>query len=301
MDKTIVFEGAGGGTDPNLTAMLSSLLGKNNLDPNLVASLMNNRSGGGLLGGGEGGGILWVIILLALLGRGGGLFGGNAGEAAVPAALHGDAGRELIMNAIQGNGVAIRDLAAALNTSVQNVQTTLCGIGNSITQLSGQVGMSSQQIINSILSGNQTIAAQLAQCCCDVQKDIMTQGYENQLANLNQTNTLTATMNGNNRAVLDRIDAFETNQLRDKIEALREKNQTLQNEISQRNQNDFIYGQTRPIYDRLAAIECKQLPTYPQSFIPGHPTIQYAAPYPFGYGFGHGHGHGHGDCCDKNW
>lgn len=275
MDKTIVFEGAGA-SDSNMTALLSSLLSKNNLDPNLVASLMNNRNQDGLFGGNGGGGMLMFLFLFLLLGRNG--LNGLNGTSDVNTA----ANNELLMNAINGNNTAIRDLAAATNTSIQAVQSALSSLGNSITQLSGQIGISSQQIINSIQSGNQAISSQLASCCCDVQKDIMTQGYENRLAELNQTNQLTATMNGNNLAVLNRIDAFEHTQLLDKIEALREKNQTLQLEISQRNQNEFIYAQTRPIYDRLSAIECKQLPTYPQSFIPGTPLNTYQAPlYPY--------------------
>lgn len=285
MDKTFVFEG--GGADANMTALLSGLLSRNNLDPNLVASLMNNRNNDGLFGGG--GGMMMLLFLLLLLGRNG---LNNASD------VNTAANNELLMNAINGNNAAIRDLAAATNTSIQSVQTALCSLTNSITQLSGQVGMSSQQIINAIQSGNCQLATQLSSGFCDVKGAINTQGYENRLAELNQTNQLTATMNVNNRAVLDRIDAFETNQLREKIEALRERNQTLQVEISQRNQNDFIYGQTRPIYDRLAAIECKQMPTYPQSYIPGFPMNTYQAPayapyppVPFGGGC----------CCDKNW
>lgn len=301
-DKTFVFDGGGSG-DANMSALLAGLIGKNNLDPNMVAALMNNRhdGGGGLFGGNGGGDALLLIILLALVGRGGGLFGGNE-AAAIPAALHGDAGRELIMNAVRGNSDAIRDLASALNTSVQNVQNSLCCINNSITQLSGQVGMSGQQIINSIQLGNNTLASQLAQCCCDTQKLILQQGADDRLAMCQQTNTLTNAGTYNTQRVVDRIDALEKSQLMDKLDAYREKNAVLQNEISQRNQNDFIYRQTQPIYDRLAAIECKQLPTYPQQFIPGIPTYGYAAPF-CGYGAPFYGGHGHcGDCGDnRNW
>ena len=161
------------------------------MDPNLLlASMMNN-------GGGFGGNNnwMWIIFLFFLeplmrngwFGNGNGGFGGPNG---ITNAINNTAGRELLMQGINGNAAAIRDLASMLNTSTDLIQQAICGVNNSITQLSGQVGMTGQQVINSIQLGNQSLASQLASCCCDIRTAVTSSNYENQIATLQQTQTL---------------------------------------------------------------------------------------------------------------
>lgn len=177
--------------------------GQNSFDPNLLlASMMNGNNGFG-----GNGNWMWVIFLFFLypLMRNSGFWGNNDGNSGNLGSLgnlvNNDSGRELLMQAINGNGNALRDLAAMLNTSTSSVQQAICGVNNSITQLGGQVGMSGQQIINAIQLGNQGLAAQLAQCCCDLRTAITTGNYENQIATLNQTNTLQSGQNFINRSI----------------------------------------------------------------------------------------------------
>ena len=177
--------------------------GQNSFDPNLLlASMMNGNNGFG-----GNGNWMWVIFLFFLypLMRNSGFWGNNDGNSGNLGSLgnlvNNDSGRELLMQAINGNGNALRDLAAMLNTSTSSVQQAICGVNNSITQLGGQVGMSGQQIINAIYLGNQGLAAQLAQCCCDLRTAITTGNYENQIATLNQTNTLQSGQNFINRSI----------------------------------------------------------------------------------------------------
>ena len=272
--KTFVFDGGGTATT---NALLSNLVAKSGIDPSVLAAMNNGNSG---FGGGNNG-MFMMLFLLLLLGRNGlnGLGGGDAATIAN--------NEQLLMNAINGNNTAIRDLATATNTSIQQVQSALAGLNTQLAGIGGQIGMSTQQVINSIQMGNSTLASQLAACCCEVKTSILNQGYESRLAELNQTNQLTATMTVNNRSVLDRIDALDSRLLNDKIDALRETNSTLRNEISNRNQNDFIYAQTAAINNRLSSIECHQLPTYPQQYIPGNPVGSVNVPYgPFGYPYG---------------
>lgn len=176
---------------------------QSSLDPNvLFASMMNGNNGFG-----GNGNWMWVVFLFFLypLMRNGGFWGNNDGNPGNLGSLgnlvNNDSGRELLMQAINGNGNALRDLAAMLNTSTSSVQQAICGVNNSITQLSGQVGMSGQQIINAIQLGNQGLAAQLAQCCCDLRTAVTTGNYENQIATLNQTNTLQSGQNFINRSI----------------------------------------------------------------------------------------------------
>lgn len=142
----------------------------NQLDSSLLlASMMNNGGFGG------NGNWMWIIFLFFLepmmrngwFGNNG--FNGNGGFggfSGLTNTIDNTAGRELLMQAINGNGSAIQNLANSFNTSVQNIQQAICGVNNSITQLSGQVGMSAQQTINALQLGNQALGAQLAECCC---------------------------------------------------------------------------------------------------------------------------------------
>ena len=176
---------------------------QSSLDPNvLFASMMNGNNGFG-----GNGNWMWVVFLFFLypLMRNGGFWGNNDGNPGnlgnLGNLVNNDSGRELLMQAINGNANALRDLAAMLNTSTSSIQHAICGVNNSITQLSGQVGMSGQQIINAIQLGNQGLAAQLAQCCCDLRTAVTTGNYENQIATLNQTNTLQSGQNFINRSI----------------------------------------------------------------------------------------------------
>ena len=257
MERTFVFGGDGGngGSKLDITALLPGMLGGGRgLDPNLLA-VMGNRNG---FGGQDGWwSIIWLVVIASIFGWNngfggfGGFGGGRGGFNGLPAALSGDAGRELLMQAIQGNGDAIRQLASSFNCSNQQVQTALCSVQNAITQVGNQVGLSSNQIINAMQSGNQSILTQLADCCCKTQNAITTMGYENQLAMCNQTNTLVNTANqntlslrdgatANTNAILAKLDAMQNQALQDKIAALTAEKATLQSEISQRNQNATI-------------------------------------------------------------
>ena len=251
-ERTYVFGGDGGngGSKLDITALLPGMLGGRSVDPNLLA-LMGNRNG---FGGQDGWwSIIWLVVIASIFGwnGNGGFFGGGRGGNGLPAELAGNAGRELLMQAIQGNGNAIQQIASSLNCSTQQLQTALCNVQNTITQVGNQVGLSTNQIINAMQSGNQAIMTQLADCCCKTQNAITTMGYENQLAMCNQTNTLVNTANqntlslrdgatANTNAILAKLDAMQNQALQDKIAALTAEKAALQNEISQRNQNATI-------------------------------------------------------------
>lgn len=161
----------------------------NSMDSSLLlASMMN--------GGGFGNGNwMWIVFLFFLepLMRNG-WFGnngfGNGGFSGLTNTIDNTAGRELLMQAINNNGSAIQQLATMMNCSTDAIQQAICGVNNSVTQLSGQVGLTGQQVINAVQMGNQGLASQLAQCCCDIRTAVTTGNYENQIATLQQTQTL---------------------------------------------------------------------------------------------------------------
>lgn len=97
---------------------------------------------------------------------------------------------DIALQAINGSTQAVRDLASQMGCSVNSVQTAVNGVKSAIDLLSGQTGYSAESVKNAILMGNQTITSKLADCCCQTKEKILTMGYENQLANERQTNTL---------------------------------------------------------------------------------------------------------------
>ena len=151
------------------------------IDPNLLALI--NQNGGF----GNNGAWLWIMFLWLIWGVNGNGFGngfGNGGGTGFIAnQMNNDVGRDLLMQAIQGNRDAIAQLANMLNTNIASIQSGVNSINNSITSIGGQIGMSGLQTINAIQAGNASISSQLCKCCCD-----------NQLAICQQTNTLQAEM-----------------------------------------------------------------------------------------------------------
>lgn len=263
MERTYVFNdgGNGGGSKLDVTAMLPGLFGNRGLDPNLLA-VMGGRNG---FGGQDGiWGVIWLVVIASIFGWGNGFggFGGRGGNG-IPAALAGNEGRELLMQAIQGNGNAINQIASTLNCSTQQVQTALCNIQNS-------VGLTGTQIINAIQSGNSGIVNQLSSCCCNMLQAIERQGYESRLATCEQTHTLVDTANNNARdlqattqaqtqAIMAKLDAAETRVLQDKLDAERQKSATLAAQLSNEHQTQAIMGsvaqQIAPIVASLQALQ----------------------------------------------
>lgn len=203
MEKTYVFDTNGGGL--NSEALIASLMNNRGVDPNLMAMLTNGSKNQDAWGGG-GMWWIWVIIMFWLWGGNGNMFGRNgAGLNGIPNQLNNDFGRDILLQAINGNGTAISQLASTLNCDVNTLQTAIGQVQSSIQSVGSQVGMSGQQVINAIQQGNCQLGNQLAQCCCSIQDSITRANYENQISNLNQTNQLTGAINFVNSSVETRL------------------------------------------------------------------------------------------------
>lgn len=223
-DKIVLLDGMGSGSGSAANGLLSmipgmftSLLGGNKMDPNLVAALMNGRNNQDQFGGANGW-WLWIIVLFWLWGgRGfGNGFGGNGNDCCangLPAQLNNDYGRELLMQAIQGNRSAIDQISNALNCSTSQLQNAICNVQGAIDKVAGQVGMTSQAVINAVQQQGCEIGNQISSCCCNLsslinqstcatQNMITQQSFDNQLRTLEQTNVLQNNINNglaNNR------------------------------------------------------------------------------------------------------
>lgn len=204
MDKTYVFDNAESGCgNSGMMGLVASLCNQRGLDPNMVMAMMG-RNGNGF---GDGNGSwIWVVFLFFLMGWGRNGFGGfgsnGQGEGNFLAGqLANDTGRELLQQAIAGNAQAISQLASTLNCDINAVQGTLNQLNQAICNVGNQVGLTGQQVIAAINAGNCQLATQISSCCCDLRDAITRQGYENQLATVNQTNTLQNSINFVDRSI----------------------------------------------------------------------------------------------------
>ena len=304
MDKTYVFsnEPSSGccGSKLDITALLPNLMGGRSLDPNLLLALNNGYRNQDMWGGA---GMWWIWILLlfgwgrnGFSGWGGGCNDGCCGNGAatfnaLPWALNGDAGRELLMNAIQGNGNAIQQLATTLNCDVKSIESNLCNIQSLIQGVGNQVGLTSQQVINSIQSVGCSIGSQLAQCCCDLKQGIERQGYENRIATINQTddikadantkfNILSSKIDAQSQLLSDKFCALEKRELQNKIDALRDERTALQTSALLQQQSRTIIDTVRPC----------PIP----SFSVCNPWSGNGGFYGYGYGYPYGYNNGCG-------
>jgi hypothetical protein len=241
--------------------------------------------GGGFGGFGGGANWIWPFLLFALWGNGGwgnGFgFGGNRGVGGcgcngfgggigfLSDQLNNDAGRELIMQAIQGNTNAINSLASTLNCSVGDLRNALNSISTQICNLGNQVGMSTMQVIQAINAGDTALQSKLADCCCQTQKAILESNYltergfcnTNQIlakgfsdlgyADAQQTCELKQTANANTAAIIAKLDAIEDSR---KDRELAEKDRVIAS-LTARSERQ---AELQPIYSALQEIQCNQ-------------------------------------------
>ena len=193
-------------------------------------------------------------------------------------------GTDLVMQAINGNRSAISDLAGRLNCDINSINTAINAVQSSVQNVGSQVGMSGLQVINAIQSGNQTIASQLAQCCCENKLLVTQSNYENQISTLNQTNQLGSKIDANTNTIAAQIasqttflsDKFcdlEKREMQARIDSLLEEKNTLQTNIAFANQTGQIQNYISGIITPIA----KEVDTIKRS-LPSSVTIPYV-PY----------------------
>lgn len=275
-------------SNSNWMPLIASMFQNKGFDQTAMLSMLNNNGFGGGMNGGFW--FIWIIFLWAIWGNNG-FFGnrnGQQGLADLGNLINNDNGRELLMSAIQGNGQAISQLASTLNCSVNTIQQGINSVMSQVQNVGNQVGMSSQQVINAIQSGNCQLGSQLAQCCCTIREAVTQQGYENQIATLNQTNTLQNAINniatGQERGfssvayetqrqtcdienaikdstsrIIDGQRAAEMRELQNKIDSLRELN-SQKDVVINNGQQTAIFSQminqaTAPLAGALANLQ----------------------------------------------
>ena len=265
--KTYVFGSDANGANNNLLASVLPALQNRGIDSSYLMGLMSGNNNGGFFGNNGGfQDIIALIVIAAIFGNGNFGFGGwgnNNNQSSTE--------REMIMSAIQRNGVDLSQLASSLNCSGGQLDNAIGQVASQICQLTGQVGMSSQQIINSIQAGNSALASQLASCCCDVRQAISESNYltERGFCNTNQTLAkgfsdigyafrdqtcnLEKAGSANTAAIIAKLDAIEDSR---KDRELAEKDRVIAT-LTARSERQ---AELQPIYSVLQEIQCNQPP-----------------------------------------
>ena len=247
----------------------------------------NGRNNGDCFGDGNG----WWIILFFLCmfgwgGRGFGGFGGNGSNCATQADVREAVDQQTLISKLDQQTYGLADTFTALNNTLNN---NFRGLDNAICTL----GYQNQQGFNNV-------SAQLASCCCDVQRaidgvnyNLATQSCDTRNTIQNTTRDIIDNQNCNTRAILD----FLT---QDKISSLTAENQALKFQASQTAQNAFITAnqeaQTAELIRRLGA-DCPT-PAY---------VVQPPTPVTFPvngcgqfYGYNGYNNYGNNGCCGCN-
>lgn len=289
-EKTYVFDSASGS---NIISALAPMLQNRGIDPSVLA-LMNNNDGFG----NNGGWWIWIFFLAMMWGGFGGRGFGNYGADGtgfLASQLNNDYGRDVLLQAINGNATAISQLATTLNCDINAVQAGLNSLGTQVQSVGNAVGLSGQQIINAIQAGNCDLASKLASCCCEVRQAITTQGYENRLATIDQTATLAGKLDAQTALIQDKFCQLEMREMQNKIDALRDEKLALQTNISQRAQNEYIATSLYPIATALTELrsdfdcfkshlpDTVSVPYSPVTAVPNCVAYQYGFGYPYGF------------------
>ena len=144
------------GANGLLASILPALQNKG-LDTSYLMGLLSGNNNGGFFGNNGFESIIALIIVAAIFGNGNFGFGCNNNHA-------NNAEREMLMSAIQRNGTDISQLAQSIGCSNGRLQDAISEISTQICNFAGQNGLSFQQVINSIQSGNASVLREIHEC-----------------------------------------------------------------------------------------------------------------------------------------
>ena len=176
----------------------------------------------------------WLLLFVLFGGWGyggyGGGFGGGYGGFNTPNAqgviTRADLNEGFALNGLQNGQTSIKD---AVTNGFHGVDTAVC-----------QLGYNTQQGFN-------TLASQLASCCCETQSaiqgvryDIATSAAATQNTIQNTTRDIIDNQTSGINAIMGKLSQMEYNGLNDKYQAALAENQALKFQASQTAQNAFI-------------------------------------------------------------
>lgn len=269
-----------------IMSMLAAMQARPNMDMATAMSLAKDK-------GVTGSDFIIVLFLFAMFGGFGGGFGfggrnianNDADTMRLSNFISNGDNFNKVLNAIQGNGNDIRDLSQALNCSTGQITSAINSVQN-------QICTSGLQLSNLIQSGNNNITSTMQSGFCSLGNKIQEQGYQNQLANCSQTNSITNAINASAQTMIDNTNAhhqeilaklndMEKTALQSKIESLQETKSSLESKLaiehqtrevqtSQAQMLQPIVSTINSIQQELSAIKSSQPPT---ATIPYSPVV----------------------------
>lgn len=264
----------------SLLASVLPALANRGVDTNALLAMMGNKGNGFFGGNGGFQDIIALIVIAAIFGggfgNGNGIFGGGGNN--------NNAEREMLMSAIQRNGIDIGQLAQTLNCSVGKIESAVGNVATQICNLAGQQGLGFQQVVNSIQAGNCALTAQIANCCCDLKQAIggVNVGLERGFSSVayetqRQTCDIEKAIANSTAQILEGQRNAEMREMQDKLDALREKNAQQAVFINNAQQTAQFQAMLAPIAADLAELKCNQPPVKkivcPETYVPVNRSI----------------------------
>lgn len=170
-------------------AMLGSMFGNGHANNDLTTLAAMN--------GGMGGAwnnpfiyLVWMMFAQRYMGANGGESNTQAQISALQGVVQDNHNSDLLMAAVNGSADATRGLAAAMNANFDNVNAAICGVRNGITEANGNIQLAAERMIANNNMQSAVLGGQMAEQCCGIKSAILEQGYQNQLNNCQQTNTI---------------------------------------------------------------------------------------------------------------
>lgn len=221
-------------------------MGEDNFSLGYALGQDGNKSGGGVFDGDS-----WIVLILFALifgwGRGGfGGFGGGgdggSGNCATPADVRAAVDQQTLISKLDQQTYGLADSTYALNNAITNgfhgVDNAICNLGYQTQSGFNSLGAQLASCCCDIERGQDRIANQITSCCCDMGRQIE-RGFCETNANIA----------AQARGIID----YLTNE---KIDSLRAENQALRFSASQDRQNAYLTtamtAQTNALIDRIA-------------------------------------------------
>ena len=274
---------------------------KSGIDPTTALLLGNNNGFGGMNNP------LWMFLMYPLIlpflyggyggfgGFGGGYGAGN-GAGFLSNQLNNDAGRDLILQALNGRADALGQIAQITNNSVDSVRDAVCTLNSKLSEVGSQIGMTGMQVINAIQAGDASLASKLAECCCEnrlaianqtnalqsqiaandanIRLQLATSAGEDRLAMCQQTNNISNQMDRNTNAIMGAIAnqntllaqefcALKEREMQNKIDSQSDLITQLRGQISNDAQTATFTRAFNELDNKISAIAAKQPNTVP--------------------------------------
>lgn len=306
---------ANAGSNGLLASILPSLQ-QRGIDTSYLMGLMSGNNNGGFFGNNGGfQDIIALIVIAAIFGNGNFGFGGwgNNGNGA------NSTEREMIMSAIQRNGVDISQLASSLNCGIGRIDDAISQVAASICSLGNQMGQNTNQIITALMQGNNALTSQLASCCCDLKQlvsesnyltergfcntnQIMTKGFSDLgYATQQQTCSIEKAIADSTQQILAGQAAIEKRELQREIATLQEEKQTYKLGNMMAQNSAPLAAAINALQSDVDGIKCRLPKTEVIPATPDYVAINRSINIPYGpycTGFGGFNGFGWNNGCN---